>query len=431
MNILLNYILKFLYFITARIYYSKITVLNLEKVPTKAPLLIAINHSNAFWDGVMIALQTKQRVWFLARGDVFEKPLAAKILNAIGIAPIYRMQDSSENTEKNKEVFNRCYQILDQNQSIAIFPEGNCERESKLRPLKKGTARIAHGAFQSFKTNKALYITCVGLNYDDPDNFNSEVLINFNAPIEVNKYFDALKPLDSKDALQLTNDIESSMNEVMYNVHHNENHQLFHFIKRNFLSVLTGNKKSEKHEFEQVKKLADKINTNQTQVEALKNLTMPYLQMLNHYQLREKYITKYLVNGKFIIDYILFLFLLIPAIPALLLNSWPYFIALKIAKKTAKKAEFFSSVNIGAAGILYFLWYIVLLILFAAFLPFIKALMLVIVLHFSGIIALHLASQFRAIKSHLKISRLSKIEKENILNTRMICVEAIQKFVQP
>ena len=203
------------------------------------------------------------------------------------------------------------------------------------------------------------------------------------------------------------------------------------FIKRNFLSVLTGNKKSEKHEFEQVKKLADKINTNQTQVEALKNLTMPYLQMLNHYQLREKYITKYLVNGKFIIDYILFLFLLIPAIPALLLNSWPYFIALKIAKKTAKKAEFFSSVNIGAAGILYFLWYIVLLILFAAFLPFIKVLMLVIVLHFSGIIALHLASQCRAIKSHFKISRLSKIEKENILNTRMICVEAIQKFVQP
>jgi hypothetical protein len=57
--------------------------------------------------------------------------------------------------------------------------------------------------------------------------------------------------------------------------------------------------------------------------------------------------------------------------------------------------------------------------------------MLVIVLHFSGIIALHLASQFRAIKSHFKISRLSKIEKENILNTRMICVEAIQKFVQP
>jgi len=431
MNILLHSILKFLYLITARIYYSKITVLNLEKVPSNAPLLIAINHSNAFWDGVMIGLHTKQRVWFLARGDVFKKPLAAKILNAMGIAPIYRMQEGIENIEKNKEVFNRCYQILEENQSIAIFPEGNCERESKLRPLKKGTARIAHGALQSFKTNKALYITCVGLNYDDPDNFNSEVLINFNAPLEVNNYFDASKPLDSIQALQLTKDIENSMDAVMYNVQQHENHQVFHFIKRNFLSILVGNHRNQQHEFDQIKKLAVKINTNQTSAQALKDEAIPYLTLLNHHHLREKQVAKYLVNGKFMIDYILFILLLIPAIPALLLNSWPYFAAFKTASKSVKKPEFFSSVNIGVAGILYLVWYIILLILFAAFLPFIKALLLLIVLHFSGIIALHLASQFRAIKSHFKISRLSKIEKENILKTRTICVEAIQKFVQP
>jgi 1-acyl-sn-glycerol-3-phosphate acyltransferase len=430
MNILLHYILKFLYLITARIYYSKITILNLEKVPTNAPLLIAINHSNAFWDGVMIGLHTKQRVWFLARGDVFKKPMAAKILNAIGIAPIYRMQEGIENIEKNKEVFNRCYQILDENQSIAIFPEGNCERESKLRPLKKGTARIAHGALQSFKTNKPLYITCVGLNYDDPDNFNSEVLIKFNAPLLVNNYFDASKPLDSKQALQLTKDIENSMNDVMYNVHQNEHHQLFHFIKRNFLNLLKGNNSNAQFEFEQVKNLCDKMNTDQLSVDALNKMTLPYRQLLDQHQLREKYVVKYLMNGKFITDYILFILLLIPAIPALLFNSWPYFMAFKTAKKTVKKPEFFSSVNIGAAGIFYFVWYIVLFILFILFLPIVKALMLLFVLHFSGIIALHLASQFRALKSHLRISRLSNIEKENVLKSRALCVEAIQKFVQ-
>ena len=196
------------------------------------------------------------------------------------------------------------------------------------------------------------------------------------------------------------------------------------------MSILTESNRNEKYEFEQVKKLSDKINTDQTSVEELKNKTMPYLDILNHHHLREKYVSKYLVGSKFITDYILFILLLIPAIPALLLNSWPYIMAFKTAKKSVKKQEFFSSVNIGAAGILYFVWYIILLIIFAFFLPFIKALMLVIVLHFSGIIALHLASQFRAIKSHLKISRLSKNDKENILKSRMLCVEAIQKFVQ-
>lgn len=430
MNILLHYILKFLYLITARIFYSKITILNLDKVPSNAPLLIAINHSNAFWDGVMIGLHTKQRVWFLARGDVFKKPLAAKILNAIGIAPIYRMQEGIENIEKNKEVFNRCYQILDENQSIAIFPEGNCERESKLRPLKKGTARIAHGALQSFKSNKPLYISCVGLNYDDPDNFNSEVLINFNSPIEVNNYFEASKPLDSKQALQLTKDIESSMDAVMYNIQRNEDHQLFHFIKRNFIQLVKGNNHSEQFEFEQVKKLSTKINNDKAGVSELKKTTLPYLSALQQHQLREKYVNKYLVKGKFIGDYILFILLLIPAIPALVLNSWPYFASYQTAKKIVKKPEFFSSVNIGAAGILYFLWYIILFILIAIFISSLKAIMLLIALHFSGIISLHLASQFRAIKGHLKIVRLTKIEKENILKHRRLCVENIEKFVQ-
>jgi glycerol-3-phosphate O-acyltransferase/dihydroxyacetone phosphate acyltransferase len=430
MNILLHFILKILYLITARIYYSKITVLNLEKVPTDQPLLIAINHSNAFWDGVMIGLHTKQRVWFLARGDVFKKPLAAKILNAIGIAPIYRMQEGIENIEKNKEVFNRCYQILAKNQSIAIFPEGNCERESKLRPLKKGTARIAHGALESFNFSKNLFITCAGLNYDDPDNLNSEVLINFNTPILVNKYFEPLKPLDSKQALQLTKDIENSMDAVMYNVHDHENHQLFHFIKRNFLSLLISNKGSGQYEFDVIKKLSSKINTDQHSVDELKKMTLPYLELLNQHQLREKHITKYLVNRKFITDYIVFLFLLIPAIPALLLNSWPYFVAFKTAQKKVKKQEFFSSLNIGIAGILYFVWYILLFIIFTVFLPIIKAFMLLLVLHFSGIIALHLASYFRALKSHFKISGLSKKEKENLLKIRMHCMQSIQKFVQ-
>jgi 1-acyl-sn-glycerol-3-phosphate acyltransferase len=430
MNILLHYILKFLYLITARIYYSKITILNVEKVPTNVPLLIAINHSNAFWDGVMIGLHTKQRVWFLARGDVFKKPIAAKILNAIGIAPIYRMQEGIENIEKNKEVFNRCYQILDKNQTIAIFPEGNCERESKLRPLKKGTSRIAHGALQTFKDNKSLYITCVGLNYDDPDNFNSEVLINFNSTIKVNDYFNASSPLDSKQALRLTKDIENCMEEVMYHVQENENHQLFHFIKRNFLNILIGNKKSGQYEFDQVKKLSIKINKDQNNVDLLKKETIPYINLLVEHQLREKYVLKYLVNGKFFSDYVLFVLLLIPSIPALILNSWPYFMAFKTAKKVVKKREFFSSVNIGLAGILYLIWYVLLLIVFTFLLPPIKALMLLLVLHFSGIIALHLASHWRAIKSHLKIGRLSKVEKDNILKNRMQCVKAIQNFVQ-
>lgn len=430
MNILLHFILKNLYLITARTYYAKITILNLDKVPVNKPLLFAINHSNAFWDGVLIGLHTKQRVWFLARGDVFKKPVAAKMLNAIGIAPIYRMQEGIENLEKNKEVFNRCYLILEANQSIAIFPEGNCERESKLRPLKKGTSRIAHGALESFKQNKNLYITCAGINYDDPDNLNSEILINFNDSITVNDFFDGKSPLDSKSALQFTRTLESSMNQVMYNVHEQQDHRIFHFIKRNFLNLIIGTNKNAKYEFEQVKKLSNKINQNKEALEQLKQATAPYMELLEQTSIREKYTLRYLIQNKFLADYMMFILLFIPALPGLLLNSWPYALAFRTAKKTVKKQEFFSSVNIGAAGLLYFLWYLILLVVTSFALSFFKAILLIIALHFSGIIALHLMTYIRAIRAQRRIAKLSKTQKEQLIQARENCVIAIQKFVQ-
>jgi hypothetical protein len=94
------------------------------------------------------------------------------------------------------------------------------------------------------------------------------------------------------------------MDAVMYNVHDHENHQLFHFIKRNFLSLLISNKGSGQYEFDVIKKLSSKINTDQHSVDELKKMTLPYLELLNQHQLREKHITKYLVNRKFITDYI-------------------------------------------------------------------------------------------------------------------------------
>ncbi|HRG58329.1 MAG TPA: 1-acyl-sn-glycerol-3-phosphate acyltransferase [Bacteroidia bacterium] len=430
MNLLLHYILKAIYYVTAQLYYAKISVLNLEKVPVNKPLLIAINHSNAFWDGVMIGLHTKQAVWFLARGDVFKKPIAAKILNAIGIAPIYRMQEGFENIEKNKEVFNRCYQLLNNNASIAIFPEGNCERESKLRPLKKGTARIAHGALQSFTSSKELFVTCVGLNYDDPDSLNSEVLINFNQPLKVNDYFDASKILDSQAAMRFTKDVENALNEAMYNIHDHNNHVFFHFVKRNFLYLLIAKSKSALVEFEKLKAFSHKINTQNDLLNSCKPAVIEYIEELSKHKLREKYIKQNLVQHKFISNYITFLFLLIPSIPALLFNSWPYMVANKIATKTVKKREFYSSVNIGAAGALHFVWYLILLLIFTLTISLLKAFMLVLALHFSGVLALHLATYFRAIKAHIKIAKLTKSEKEIILQKRMACVQAIQKFTE-
>ncbi len=429
MNRFIYYFLKSIYYTIAQLYYAKITVLHAEKIPTKKPLLLAINHSNAFWDGVMIGMLVNRPVWFLARGDVFKKPMVAKILNAIGIAPIYRMQEGIANLGKNKEVFDKCHQILENKQCIAIFPEGNCERESRLRDLKKGTARIAHGALATFKSDAELFVTCAGLNYDDPDNLNSEVLINFNAPLKVNDYFDAGKALDSKAAMRFTADIEKSLNKVMFHIAKAHDDDFFHFVKRNFSHLITGKSKNESTKFDKIKAFSEKVNTAQEILAGCKPPVHSYSKLLAKYQLREKYIAQSQRTGQFIGHLFIFLLLLIPSLPGLLFNSWPYFVAYQTAKKTVKKQEFFTSINLGMAGVLYLLWYLILLIVCTMAISFLKALMLIVALHFSGAIALHLASYFRTLRGHVRIFNLKKSVKEEILKQRTLCIEAIQKFV--
>ncbi|MCC6251506.1 MAG: 1-acyl-sn-glycerol-3-phosphate acyltransferase [Bacteroidia bacterium] len=429
MSLLIRIFLKIIYIITARTFYSKIVVLNAETVPHKKPLLIAVNHSNAFWDGVMIGLHLKQKVWFLARGDVFKNTFVAKILNAIGITPIYRMQEGIENLEKNNEVFNRCYQLLKNHSSVLIFPEGNCERESVLRPLKKGAARIAHGAIQYFPENKELYVVGAAINYDEPDNLNSEVYLVFNKTFKVSDYFSKASNLDGKSAARFTNDVAQSIDEVMFNIHDRDKLSIFHFIKRNFDVLITGNSGNDKVKFEKIKHFSQLINTHQTAYYEMASEVILYKSVLEQYKLREKQVNKYLIQKRFFDDYLVFVILSFSALPALVFNSWPYLLSYRVAKKTAKKPEFFSSVNIGSAGLLYFLWYVILLIGLVVFFTFVKALLIIVVLHICGITALHWLSTYRAIKAQRRIFKLKEKERNRLLTLRKQCIEAIIKFI--
>ena len=39
--------------------------------------------------------------------------------------PIYRQRDGVDTIKMNQKTFNKCYDILNQNGNIIIFPEGN------------------------------------------------------------------------------------------------------------------------------------------------------------------------------------------------------------------------------------------------------------------------------------------------------------------
>jgi 1-acyl-sn-glycerol-3-phosphate acyltransferase len=125
------------------IYYRKMTVQGIENVPATGAVILACNHPNSFLDAMVVGIFQRRRIHFLARSDVFNTPLKNWILSQLSMLPIYRLQEGMENLEKNKDTFARCHQILDEDGMILIFSEGLCIQEHRLRPLKKGTSRIA------------------------------------------------------------------------------------------------------------------------------------------------------------------------------------------------------------------------------------------------------------------------------------------------
>ncbi len=142
----------------------------------KGPLLIASNHPNSFLDSVILDTIFHQPVWNLARGDAFKNKVISRILRALKMFPVYRTSEGTENLSENYKTFDACLSIFRQNGVVAIFSEGKCINEWHLRPLKKGTARLA---IKAWEENIPLKVLPVGINYSSFQRFGKNIFINF------------------------------------------------------------------------------------------------------------------------------------------------------------------------------------------------------------------------------------------------------------
>jgi len=142
----------------------------------KGPLLIAANHPNSFLDAIILSTLFKRPVYSLARGDAFTKPFYKKLLYSLNMFPVYRISEGVENLENNYETFESCKDIFRKNGIVLIFSEGRCINEWKLRPLKKGTARLAQSSWQE---GIPLKILPTGINYQSFTSFGKNIKLNF------------------------------------------------------------------------------------------------------------------------------------------------------------------------------------------------------------------------------------------------------------
>jgi len=143
-------------------------------------MLIAINHPNSFLDAIIISTLFDAEIHSLARGDVFSKKWSANLLKQLNIFPVFRRTEGVENLENNYQTFDQCKSVFRKGGIVLIFSEGRCINEWKLRPLGKGTARLA---ISSWEEHIPLRVLPIGINYQSFRSFGKNVIIHIGDEI--------------------------------------------------------------------------------------------------------------------------------------------------------------------------------------------------------------------------------------------------------
>ncbi|WP_036841438.1 lysophospholipid acyltransferase family protein [Polaribacter sp. Hel_I_88] len=174
--------------ISLEFYAKKIKVFGKENIPKKGAVLFAINHPNALMDPLFVTSNSSRENHFLVRADVFSKPLVKKALASLNLMPIYRIRDGRQQLSNNEEIFEKCFNILKNKETLMIFPQGGHCRDRTIQPLSKGFTRIVFGALEG---NPDLEITVlpVGITYQNSSQYPSKVCVKFGDQINSREIF--------------------------------------------------------------------------------------------------------------------------------------------------------------------------------------------------------------------------------------------------
>lgn len=115
--------------------YFRLTIHNKENFPKEGGAIIALNH-RSYWDVPLCASIFPRQLFFMAKHDLFEKPVLGKIIKWAGAFPVNR-------GTADIGAIKTAMSVLKRGDCMAIFPEGRRVKEGEPHEVKSGVAMIA------------------------------------------------------------------------------------------------------------------------------------------------------------------------------------------------------------------------------------------------------------------------------------------------
>jgi glycerol-3-phosphate O-acyltransferase / dihydroxyacetone phosphate acyltransferase len=164
------------------VFYRRVDVIGVERIPRTGPLIVAANHHNALVDGVLLLAVLPRRLVSVAKAPLFSNPLIGPFLRLIGALPVHRRQEGGTDPARNAALFEASSATLRSEQAILIFPEGVSQPEPQLMPLRTGAARMLLAA--EGDGVGPVTLLPVGLMFHEPGTFRTGwALVSVGEPV--------------------------------------------------------------------------------------------------------------------------------------------------------------------------------------------------------------------------------------------------------
>lgn len=188
-------------------YFGQIDVIGRENLPREGAVIFAPTHRSR-WDALMVPYAagrdiTGRDLRFMVSADEV-KGLQGWFIRRLGGFPVNPKQPAIGSLRHGVEV-------LQNEETLVIFPEGGIFRDNEVHPLKPGLARIALQA-ESSQPGLGVKIVPISIRYSQPlPQWGCKVEVRIGVPLQAAAY-DHEHP--KQGAKQLTADLEAVLKDL-------------------------------------------------------------------------------------------------------------------------------------------------------------------------------------------------------------------------
>ncbi|WP_077326711.1 lysophospholipid acyltransferase family protein [Virgibacillus siamensis] len=145
-------------------------VIGKENVPKHGPVIICSNHISNL-DPPVVGITSPRDIYFMAKGELFEKKILGKLLIKIHAFPVKRGMG-------DRNALRKGLGILKENETLGLFPEGT---RSKTGTVGKGLAGAGFFALRS----KAKIVPCAIIGPYKP---GKRLTVIYGKPMDIETY---------------------------------------------------------------------------------------------------------------------------------------------------------------------------------------------------------------------------------------------------